>query len=402
MTAYHSTAISLVSRCCPFALQLREEGTPEDRSIYQPGIVAHAILEAVQNCANDIERPLTEEEIQTTALGVCERLMSVGRSFDGHAEPPISPEAVMLGKDLALGYLAWNPMEPGAFTEVGIALDENSARTGYGSRASMVLTILDHVRKADESDEESAQSVLTVRDYKTAWSTDESELDTLQRRIQAVAAWRAYGPTDVLALQVVNVRLGKVYEKRLYRADGLDEQIGAWWADIAATCRALDAQKKLGKRPASPGRGCLSCPFVQRCEHAKDYIERRQMHRTPEQRGIAYAVVTAMRAELATEMRADTEEAPVPIPGGVVGTVAKTRQVLAPEGYATLAERWTETGGEIRGFGKALGLTDSNARSMAKTLYFDRSAKADREALLAEVLTEETVREFGIWPVQTE
>jgi len=43
-------------------------------------------------------------------------------------------------------------------------------------------------------------------------------------------------------------------------------------------------------------------------------------------------------------------------------------------------------------------LTASNAKEMEKTLYFDRSAKADREALLAEVTVTESERRFGIWP----
>jgi hypothetical protein len=80
----------------------------------------------------------------------------------------------------------------------------------------------------------------------------------------------------------------------------------------------------------------------------------------------------------------------------VVGTIAKTRQKLKAYGYQALWDRWEENGGDELGFAKALGLTASNAKNMAKTLYFDRSAKADREALVAEVTEADTVREFGI------
>ena len=68
------------------------------------------------------------------------------------------------------------------------------------------------------------------------------------------------------------------------------------------------------------------------------------------------------------------------------------------DAYARLWEVWEESGGDELGFAKALKLTASNAKEMAKTLYFDRSAKADREALLAEVTVTESERRFGIWP----
>ena len=396
---YHSTNLALVSRCCPFALELQERGVPAERSVYQVGIAAHAILEGVALCTNEVNRELTEEEVNVSALGVCERLMSVGRSYDGKGEPPMTPESVFAGQEVALQWLAWNPIQPGGQVEVGLGLNLDGQPCDYWRGEGLTIrTILDEVRIIRESDEESARTVLAVRDYKSAWSTSDDELDTLQRRIQAVAAWRYFGPADVLRLDVVNLRLGKVYTKDLYREDGLDAQIDAWWLHVAVTCRALDAQKALGPRPAAPGRGCLACPYVGACEHAQDYMERRGMHRTPEQRATAYCVASAVRDELAEQLRLDTEEGPISVDGGLVGTVAKEKQRLADDAYARLWEVWEESGGDELGFAKALKLTASNAKELAKALYFDRSAKADREALLAEVTETETERRFGIWP----
>ena len=396
---YHSTNLALVSRCCPFALELQERGVPAERSVYQVGIAAHAILEGVALCTNEVNRELTEEEVNVSALGVCERLMSVGRSYDGKGEPPMTPESVFAGQEVALQWLAWNPIQPGGQVEVGLGLNLDGQPCDYWRGEGLTIrTILDEVRIIRESDEESARTVLAVRDYKSAWSTSDDELDTLQRRIQAVAAWRFYGPADVLRLEVVNLRLGKVYTKDLYREDGLDAQIDAWWLHVAVTCRALDAQKAMGPRPAAPGRGCLACPYVGACEHAQDYMERRGMHRTPEQRATAYCVASAVRDELAEQLRLDTEEGPISVDGGLVGTVAKEKQRLADDAYARLWEVWEESGGDELGFAKALKLTASNAKELAKALYFDRSAKADREALLAEVTEMETERRFGIWP----
>ena len=396
---YHSTNLALVSRCCPFALELQERGVPAERSVYQVGIAAHAILEGVALCTNEVNRELTEEEVNVSALGVCERLMSVGRSYDGKGEPPMTPESVFAGQEVALQWLAWNPIQPGGQVEVGLGLNLDGQPCDYWRGEGLTIrTILDEVRIIREADEESARTVLSVRDYKSAWSTSEDELETLQRRIQAVAAWRYFGPADVLRLDVVNLRLGKVYTKDLYREDGLDAQIDAWWLHVAVTCRALDAQKAMGPRPAAPGRGCLACPYVGACEHAQDFMERRGMHRTPEQRATAYCVASAVRDELAEQLRLDTEEGPISVDGGLVGTVAKEKQRLADDAYARLWEVWEESGGDELGFAKALKLTASNAKELAKALYFDRSAKADREALLAEVTETETERRFGIWP----
>ena len=401
MKPYHATGISLVSRACPFALELQERGVPADRSVYQVGIAAHAILEGVSLCTNECNRELTPEEVNCAALGVCERLMSVGRSYDGKGEPPMSPESVFAGQEVALAWLAWNPIQPGGKVELGLGLDAQGQPTDYWKGDGLTIrTILDEVRIIREADEESARTVLAVRDYKSAWSTDADELETLQRRIQAVAAWRYFGPADVLRLDVCNLRLGKVYTKELYREDGLDAQIEEWWGQVAATVRALNAQKALGPRPAAPGRSCLACPYIGACEHALDYVERAGMHNTPEKRATAYCVATAMREELGRQLRIDTEEGPVKVAGGLVGTVAKEKTKLKADGYSLLWERWEEHGGDELGFAKALKLTASNAKEMARALYFDRSAKADREALIAEVTETEMAREFGVWTAE--
>lgn len=399
MKPYHATSMSLVSRCCPYALELQERGVPADRSVYQVGIAAHALLEGVSLCTNEVNRELTEEEVNVSALGVCERLMSVGRSYDGKGEPPMTPESVFAGKEVALAWLAWNPIQPGGQVEVGLGLNRDGQPTDYWKGDGLTIrTILDEVRIIRESDEESARTVLAVRDYKSAWSTSEDELDTLQRRIQAVAAWRYYGPADVLRLEVASLRLGKVFVRELYREDGLDAQIDAWWLDVAAIVRALDYQKAIGPRPAAPGRGCLACAYIVACTHAQDFMERRGMHKTNEQRAIAYSVATAMREELAEELRIAVEGGSIPVPGGVVGYRAKPRQKLQPDAYAKLTEEWESTGGELSGFAKAADLTKANAEKVLKVLYPERGDKAFRDELLAEMVAVENVKEFGCWP----
>lgn len=397
---YHSTAISLVSRCCPYALQLQEDGVPMDRRVFQVGIAAHAVLEGIALCTNEIGRELTEEEVKVSALGVAERLISVGRSYDGKGEPPMSPEDMFAGSELALNWtLGVEPMQPGAMLEQGLGLDADGKPTEYWKGSGLTIrTILDSVRIVTESDEESSRRVIVVRDYKTAWTADADELETLQRRIQAVAAWRYFGPADVLRLEIVNLRLQKVYAKDLYAADGLEEQIAEWWRQVSTTVRALEAQRKIGRRPAAPGVGCLRCPFVQRCEHAKDFIERRGMHQTDEQRALAYTVATAMRDDLAEELRVATEENPIPVPGGSVGYTPKTRMKLTPDASGELWTLWEDSGGEPEGFVKALQLSKTNAEKALKVLYPERGQRKDRDDALVLWTEPETVKEFGAWP----
>ena len=181
---YHSTALNLVAKHCHYALELQEQRVPYARDVFAVGVACHAVIEGVYACTNELGRVLTEEEVNVSALGVCERLMRDGRSYDGKGEPPMKPDAVFAGQELALNWLLGvEPAQPGAMVEQGLGLDGDGQPTEYWKGDGLkIRAILDVVTKRDEADEESARTVLTVRDWKTAWSTDESELDTLPRR----------------------------------------------------------------------------------------------------------------------------------------------------------------------------------------------------------------------------
>jgi hypothetical protein len=121
------------------------------------------------------------------------------------------------------------------------------------------------------------------------------------------------------------------------------------------------------------------------------------MHKTDEQRAIAYAVATAMREELAEELRLSVEGGSIPVPGGVAGYKVKPRQKLKPDAYAALVEAWEENDGEALGFAKAANLTKANAEKILRVLYPERGDKAAREAMLAGMVEPENVKEFGVW-----
>lgn len=408
MRAYHATELNLAAKHCPRALDFYEARLPYPRDHFQVGICAHVVLQAVGEATNKAGRVLTDSEQRDAAQSVVIDLIANGRTYDKHPEPPPKPDDAFAGRDLALDYLAFNPLEPGAQYEVGLALDSKGSPVPYWSKdpEPRLRAILDRVRIFDEMDEESSRTVLEVADYKSAWSASESDLDTLQRKIQAVTAWKVYGEAsgvDVLRLVVVNVRLQQSYPRDYWREDGLRDQIASWTRDILSTCAATDEQKRiLGKRPAAPGAGCMGCPYIQACPDALDYIERRGLHRTPEKRATAYAVACAMKEELARELRDETDETPIKIHGGIVGYSVKEKREAIPDAHSELWDRWEFGGGDALGLLKALGLTTGNIAKAARVLHYDRKEKQDREKLIEELTQPVNAREFGVTAVGTE
>ena len=399
--AYHASNLSLVARHCPRSLDYYEARVTVDRSIFQAGIAAHAVAEAVGNQANKVGRALTDDEARDVGQQVALQLCTVGRSYDRVPEPPMQAEQAFAGRDLFLDWHLFNPIEPGAQFEVGLALDAKGSPVPYHADDARLLTILDVVRIAEESDEETSKTVLTVTDYKSSWAAGDSELDTLQRKLQAVLAMKYFGAgVDMLRLEVVNLRLQKTYSRELYVEDGLRELLSSWLRDVLTAAAALDEQKRIGrgKRPATPGACCCGCPYLSHCEEAMNFYELRGPFRTAERRATAYAVATAMRDELGELLRLDTDEGPIEIEGGIIGTVAKVTRETVPDVHELVWDAWESGGGETLGLLKSLKLTTGNVANMAKVLYADRKERADREALIQSLTQETTKREFGIHP----
>ena len=86
------------------------------------------------------------------------------------------------------------------------------------------------------------------------------ELDSFQRRCQAVVVWLTYKP-DIIILEIANLRTKGVYTKELnihFETDTLEE----WKNDIELAIKTLD-----NKLNPNPGMGCIGCPYSPRCEH---------------------------------------------------------------------------------------------------------------------------------------
>lgn len=403
MNLYRPTTLNMASKHCVRSVDFMQAGTPYDRRLFEAGVSAHAILQALGE-ATKLRGDLALEDQEAIADATCRALIEFGRVEEDLREPPLSADMVFEGRELALNYAANAPLSPTAHYELGLAVDADWNPVPFSDPTARLRCILDVLDKDEEADEESSSRVLLVKDYKSAWPTDESELTTVQRKSQVCVAIAHFGAEyDVIRPEVVNLRTGKTFARPIY-LEHEPHVIEQWRRDLTSLMDALDAQGARGRRPASPGAGCMGCPFLSVCDDAQNYIEDTRIPGTAERRAIAYAVAVSQMVRLKEMLQADTANGPVEIPRGVVGTVGKLQRVLKPEAYGALADEFSLAAREqaeivspvLRGFAKGSRLSVGNAEELCKLLFPGKSDRAERERFLNEITTTEVVRRFGI------
>lgn len=398
---YSSTRLRYALDHCPYALDLYEAGTPYERGQFAVGIAAHAVIQAAAQATNRERRALSDEEIEAAAERATQALIAGPRTFDRSEEPPLHPDHAFEGRELALDWLlGMERPEPGAEIEVGLALDRDGNPADYWSDDAYYSAILDHVAVARRTDEETSARVLTLRDYKTSWQAGDGELQSVQRRGQAVVAWPVYGAgVDVLRLEVVNLRTRRIRSAEYHVEDGLAETLEQWRRDLWTTLEALDQQATRSHRPARPGAGCMRCPFILACDHAQDWLDRGDVPATAEKRAVAYAAALATSDHLAELVRLDCGDGSIPVPGGVVGFVGRERRQANERAHVELSEAWPGADSEaVRGLLKAQGLSVKAIESVAKALWPMRNQKKDREQFIAGCVERIVVAQFGVHP----
>lgn len=333
MNRYRPTTLRLADRHCPRAVDFYEADRARFRDIFAAGIAAHAVLDVLGMLTQRRGAALDEATARAAADDTAKKLMVDGRTFDGAAEPPLPASAVLEGRDLALAWALRHPLSPTARYELGAGFDRDWRPVGYGpaARFRLILDVFDIVE--EEAGEESGGGRgVVVRDYKSAWSTDLSELDTVQMKAQAVAAallvaapiqivgpppgaeqmaelirkaaaspimLPAAGaevvelrPLDFVRQEVVNLRTQQTFGRTIYLDEAGQAVLAGWQRDITMTMDALDelqprvrvgqvlassrercevvAEGRLmvGPRPARPGAGCVGCPWVLSCADA--------------------------------------------------------------------------------------------------------------------------------------
>lgn len=275
---HRPTTITLAARACPHAVTLYEQGAARDRRIFHAGTACHEYLRALVD-GDDLDALYRE-------------LIATGRTGED-AEGPLDLDSVAVGWDLARAWDRVHPIPDGAEAEVPLAMDAEGRPCEY--EAGHVRTRIDLI--APYYDEDEDLQGIRVMDYKTAW-TAETQLDTMQRRIQAVLAWDAYPDAEIVRLEIGAVRTRKVHARTLYREHDQDV-IDAWRHDILQAAAALSET-----REPSPGAACLSCEYAAACDHA--WTLATDDDADPVLRWAAAEAVRAAVAPLAREATKDT------------------------------------------------------------------------------------------------
>ena len=450
MSKYRPTTLRLASKNCPRAVDYYEQTRTSFRDHYAVGIAAHAVLEALGHhraklplLAGTEMRPEVQREI---AEQVVRNLITKGRSFDGKPEPPLSPDAVIEGRDLALRWALANPLSPTARYELGAGFDRDWHPVGYDDPSARFRLIFDVLDIIEESDEESGVTGVLVRDYKTAWSTGQEELDTLQMRAQAVCAvalnCRSLTELDYsfVKQEVVNLRTMQSFSRTIWidgmghgtEVDGVS-LLDGWQRDLTMAMDALDemrldtwrcadcgntgdpgavhtgepgterCMKCHGRnvstgpsaRPARPGMGCAACPWITSCNEVEPFLAEVRINPVKIAEGIMLA--KALVEELTTVARHQLDEsAPVSADGHQVGYFASSRRVPREDAAVHLLDAWTAKGGDARGLLKAMAPGVGAIESAAKVLLPGKENSQERGALVESLTQPKIGKTFGI------
>jgi len=227
----------------------------------------------------------------------------------------------MHGADIAWRYVQYHDIPKGD-TEINL----ESGNLG---------AIHDLVYADVEGDEDWSVDVVVTRDYKTSWQTSVDDLKTLQRKIQAITLADTYPDAHALRLEVVNLRTGWTFKRLLVLDDDGRRELDEWRAEVQTLCQAAD--KAADTPVASPGGGCIDCPWALQCEasikamtDAESVAER-------------IAVATAQRDAAIKVGKQLFADAPVQVGGGkAVGFFEQSTRTLPEENALDLFAKFAQ------------------------------------------------------------
>jgi len=389
---YRPTTIRYASQHCPAAMDHYDNGTFYGKDHFAVGVAAHVVLEHMGKYTNATGEVLSLEEADEVSREAAKALISQGRRFEDTVEPPLDPNKVEEGRQLALGWQEVDPLQPGAQVEVGLGFASTPSAASwqlveYDPSTNRFRTILDRMSVIDEGDEEDEWTVLEVLDFKSSWAADESELETVQRKLQAIVAvdWaEAKGHEwDLLRLVVANLRTRTRHTLELERGS---ERLDEWRRQLSETMVALDQQER--PRPARPGAGCWYCPFVLRCEPARQALPPQwtgddEDQVDPRRAAEGYAVLESTRLALAPVVRRAASGGTLAVDGGSVGYQAVQRRRLATGAVQEVWRAWSEdqvlTEDLVLGLLEALGLGVTQVDNVAKAIFPGRNQAKARQ-----------------------
>lgn len=385
MKTYSSTALKAFDSNCPKALGYVEAGTPADTDQFNPGIAAHAILQHVGQ-----KGAKTPEDQATVADAVVQELVTVGREYNHIHEPPMAPSQAFEGRDVALDWLRWNELPEDARYEIGLGMTAEGEPCDYYADNCRYRALIDIVKFETVGDEDYAIDLVTAGDYKSAWPTGEAELDTLQRRGQAVLVHKHFPDYPAVKMEVYNIRTGMPFDRVVQLDDEGRALLEQWEKDIFQACNAADIT-----REARPGAGCIDCRYTLTCDDCLHYYEG-----NGQDAAVTLATLEAVRKKLISVLKPKCVDYSFPVPGGFVGYKAMNSKVVTADAHRHLCDHWyagdTEPHTEEQSLLAATNLTAGSLEKMVKVMYPDKKDAA-RADLLEACISTVTETRFGVY-----
>jgi len=369
---YSSTQLRQMIDHCPKAMDYAEQ-YGDDNPIYDVGVVAHAVIEAVIKA-----RATSEEQINAISEEIAFKMMSEGYAYNGKQQPPRNPESTFQGVELAIHYLFVKGLDisKDAQAEVKLGMTTDLNPCDYNSPACAFRATIDLITPSEIGDEEFHATGYNVCDWKSSWQADEKELHTLQRKAQAVLVWLHY-PAQFITQQIVNLRTHATYENQIFLDEAGIEQLTKWAKEILLVCQAAERP-----RQARQGVGCLTCSHISVCEYTNVQPEK----------DIA-TTLTVAKAKydnllIKAKARIKTTET---INNGIVGWHLKNGSKPINNAHQLLLKNWPNN--DVSSLLSALKLGVTNYKNLAKQLYKN---KEERQVFLEQVLSENPIPYFGI------
>lgn len=392
---YSSTMMRYFTENCPQAHYFYKQGKPQNTSHFDVGTAAHAVRQAIgEKKENDPDKQ------KRIADAVTKELIAVGRKYYDESFPPMQPERAMAGRDLALAYLANNPLPENAKYETVLAMDRQGRPCEPDDKLARWRAIIDCFFTAVEGDDDFAFNAIVVNDWKSSWSAGENELDTLQRKSQAVLACLHFPEAQGVRMEITNIRTGKTYPKVIYFDDAGKELLESWKRDILMLCDAADKTIK-----ARPGIGCCKCPFIDSCPDAEKLA-------TTAKNAEALGILNVKRDKLIATLKSqldDFDGIRMPDERSWLGFNNLPANAVADEApYQILGMWYNQPLDEVPhskplevGLLRALKLGATQVENVAQHL-FNGDGKVAREDFINLCLKKTTRREFSVWPASKE
>ena len=388
MKKYSSSDIKTFSVYCPKALKFQEDGAPRDTSQMAYGVASHAILEAIGKRTNQGSWEDNAFKLKhKIANAVCKELITNGRSFRGHKEPPMSPEHAFEGKRVALGWLEFNELPNDADYEIQL-------------ESGRLIALHDCVWIEDWSNEYSEKQIAVSRDWK-GWQGSEAELDTWQRKTQAITLAAHYQDADELRLEVVSLQTHRTYTREIVLDDDGLALLEQWRQELEIICGAMDKT-----REARPGAGCLECPYASQCQPAKHWFPDK------EDRTAEYLVSLELERKETLKILKAHDNLPVTVNGGYVGWRLWGDNKAKPNARIDVMDAWFDTQellreswddklitpNQVSSLLKALQLGTANINALAKTIWGKKPEnEAMRDDFLDACIEQRNGKRFGVW-----